>query len=95
MKKKMMLLMGGISFILIMQGVALANKSSVSIETPRMVQKGSEIMIRITVTHKGNSALHYTNWLRVLINKKEVALWDFDLAQRPESEIFTRELRIK
>jgi len=95
MQKKMMLLAAGVSFILIMQGVALANKSSVAIEAPRVAQKGSEIVVRITVTHKGNSALHYTNWLRVVINKKEVARWDFDSTQRPESEIFTRELKVK
>jgi len=95
MQKKVMILVAGLSFILIMQGVALANKSSVAIEAPKVAQKGSEIVVRITVTHKGNSALHYTNWLRVVVNKKEVARWDFDSTQRPESEIFTREIKIK
>lgn len=95
MKKKMRFLIGAFTFIFIMQGIALANKSSVSIEAPRTAQKGSDIIIKITVSHKGNSALHYTNWLRVVVNKKEVARWDFTSGQRPEDEIFTRELKIK
>ncbi len=95
MKKKMMLLIGAFSFIFIMQGTALANKSSVSMEAPQTVQRGSEIIIKLIVNHKGNSALHYTNWLRVMVNNKEVARWDFTSGQRPENEIFTRELKIK
>lgn len=39
-------------------GLTLANKSSSSIETPQYVQKDSEIIIKITVTHKGNNFLH-------------------------------------
>lgn len=95
MREKMVLLMGAFSFFFIMQGASLANKSSVSIEAPQKVQRGSEIIIKITVTHKGNSALHYTNWLRVMVNKKEVARWDFTSEQRPENEVFTREYKIK
>lgn len=81
-------------FLTLRTGVAFANKSSTSIEAPQKVQKGSEAIIRVTVTHKGNNFLHYTNWLRVIVNQKEVSRWDFTSGQRPEAEIFTREVKI-
>ena len=74
---------------------AFANKSSASIEAPQSVQKGSEVTIRVTVTHKGNSFLHYTKWLRVIANQKEIARWDYSSGQRPEAEVFTKEITIK
>jgi len=73
---------------------AFANKSSTSIDAPTTVPKGSEVIIRITVSHKGNSFLHYTNWLRVIVNQKEIARWDFSSGQRPETEVFTREVKL-
>ncbi len=84
-----------ILFISLNGGIAFANKSSTSIEAPQKVQRGSEIVIKIHVTHKGNNFLHYTNWLKVLINQKEVARWEFTLLQRPEGEVFSREVKIK
>jgi len=76
-------------------GIVFANKSSTSIEDPPIVQRGSEIVIKIQVNHKGNNFLHYTNWLRVLVNQKEVARWEFTSSQRPEGEVFSREIKIK
>lgn len=73
---------------------ALANKSSASIEAPQTVSKGSEVTIRVTVTHRGNSFLHYTKWLQVIANRKEIARWDFSSGQRPEAEVFTREVKL-
>ena len=75
-------------------GVAFANKSSTSIEAPQTVQRGSEVTLRVTVTHKGNSFLHYTKSLQVMANKKEIARWDFSSSQRPEADVFTREVKI-
>ncbi|MBM4350105.1 MAG: hypothetical protein FJ106_09510 [Deltaproteobacteria bacterium] len=82
-------------FLALRTGVAFANKSSTSIEAPQTVQKGSEVMIRVTVTHKGNSFIHYTKSLQVVANKKEIARWDFTSGQRPESGVFTKEIAIK
>lgn len=73
---------------------AFANKSSTSIEAPPNVPKGSEVTIRVTVTHRGNSFIHYTKSLQVMANKKEIARWDFSSGQRPEAEVFTREVKI-
>ncbi len=95
MKKRLRYLLFYLSLLLLIPGTALANKSAVSIEAPQTVPRGAEIILKITVTHKGNSALHYTNRLRVLVNKKEVARWDFTSDQRPEGEVFTRELKLK
>jgi desulfoferrodoxin (superoxide reductase-like protein) len=76
-------------------GPAFANKSSVSIEGPQTVAKDTEITIRVTVNHKGNSFLHYTKWLKVMVNQKEIAHWDYSASQRPEAEVFTKEIKIK
>ena len=51
----------------------LANKSATSIEVPGNITKGSEITIRVTVTHNGNSFIHHTKWLQVMVNGKEIA----------------------
>jgi len=73
---------------------AFANKSTTSIEAPQTVQKGSEATIRVTVTHRGNNFIHYTNWLKVSANQKEIARWDFSSGRRPEAEVFTREVKL-
>jgi len=52
-----------------------ANKSATSIEVPENVTKGSEITIRVTVTHSANSFMHYTKWLQIMINGKETERW--------------------
>jgi desulfoferrodoxin (superoxide reductase-like protein) len=72
---------------------ALANKSAVSIQVPSAVPRGSEAVIRVTVTHDGNSLLHYTEWLYVAVNGKEVARWKYTGSERPEAEIFTKEIK--
>ena len=82
-------------FLTLRTGVAFANKSVTSIEAPQTATKGSEITIRVTVTHKGNSFIHYTKALQVIANKKEIARWDYSSGQRPETEVFTKEITIK
>ncbi len=72
---------------------AFASKASTSIEAPGTVQKGSEVTIRVTVTHRGNSFIHYTKWLRVMANGKEITRWDYSSGQRPEAEVFTKEVK--
>lgn len=73
----------------------LANKSAVSIEAPAAVKAGQEVTIIINVTHRGNSSLHHTNRLVVMANKKEIARWNFSAGNRPESENFSREIKLK
>lgn len=73
---------------------AFANKSSTKIEAPPNALKGSEVTLRVTVTHRGNNFLHYTNWLQVNANQKEIARWNFSMGRRPEAETFTREVKL-
>jgi len=76
-------------------GVATANQSSVILEAPQSVQKGVELTIRVTVTHSANTSLHYTEWLKVTVNQKEVARWDYTGNNRPEAAVFTKEIKLK
>jgi desulfoferrodoxin (superoxide reductase-like protein) len=72
---------------------AFADKSSVSIEAPTTVTKGSEITIRVTTTHNANNFLHYTAWLYVMINDEEIARWDYTWRKRPDGKTFTNEIK--
>ena len=76
-------------------GFALANQSAVSIEVAQTVQKGSEVTIRVTVTHSSNTASHYTEWLKVAVNQKEIARWDYTSGNGPEAAVFTKEIKVQ
>lgn len=78
--------------VLFIGSQAFANKSSVEISAPVAVKKGSTVTIKITVSHKGNNFMHYTNWAYINVNGKEAARWDFSSGKRPENEVFTREI---
>ncbi len=95
MAKKLIGLVGAgiVLFLILSGGFALANKSAVSIEAPPSVPKGSEITLRVTVTHNGNNFLHYTKWVQITINGKEVARWDYTSGNRPEAATFTKEIK--
>jgi desulfoferrodoxin (superoxide reductase-like protein) len=77
-----------------LSGVALADKAAVTIEGPASAAKGSEVTLKITVTHSANSATHYTEWLKVTANEKEIARWNFTSSQRPEAAVFTKEVKV-
>ncbi len=72
---------------------ALADKTSVSINAPASAAPGSEITIRVTATHSANNFLHYTDWLRIMVNGTEIARWDYTRMHKPESNVFTREIK--
>jgi desulfoferrodoxin (superoxide reductase-like protein) len=72
-----------------------ANKSTTSVEVPESIPKGSEITIRVTVTHNANNFIHYTKWLQIMVNDKEIARWDYTMSNRPEGAIFTKEIKYK
>lgn len=74
---------------------ALADKSAVSIEGPTQTEKGTEVTLRLTVTHNANSSSHYTEWVKVMANKKEIARWDYTSEKRPEGAQFVKEIKIK
>jgi desulfoferrodoxin (superoxide reductase-like protein) len=76
-------------------GPVLANQSSVSIEGPASAEQGSEVTLRLTVTHSANSFFHYTNRLTVQVNGKPFTQWVFTSGNRPEGAVFTREVKIR
>ena len=72
-----------------------ADKSGATIEAPASVDRDSEVTVRITFSHKGNSIFHHTDWARVVVNQKEVARWEFSGFKKPEAAVFIREVKIK
>jgi desulfoferrodoxin (superoxide reductase-like protein) len=74
--------------------IVLANKAGASIEGPTEAVRGSEVTLRITVTHSANTPSHHTQWLKVTANKKEVARWDYSRDNLPEGAVFTKEIKI-
>jgi len=79
--------------VLVHGGYVWANKSTTSIAVPESISKGSEVTIRVTVTHNANNFLHYTKWLQIMVNGKEIARWDYTMGNRPEGATFTKEIK--
>jgi desulfoferrodoxin (superoxide reductase-like protein) len=75
-------------------GPAQANKSSVAIEQTAQADKDGKAVVKCIVTHSGNNFLHHTEWLRVSADGKEIARWDFSWKDKPESEVFAREVTV-
>ncbi len=75
-------------------GMALADKAAATIEGPTSAAKGSEVTVKVTVTHSANSATHHVEWLKVTAGGKEIARWNFTSSQRPEAATFTKEVKV-
>jgi len=75
-------------------GVSLADKSAVTIEAPDQAAKGTEVVVKLHVTHSANSFFHYTSWVQVKVNGKDTALWEYSMGNRPEGAIFTKEVKL-
>ena len=95
MKKSVALRILILAILLLQVGSTLANKAATSIEGPASAVKGTEVTLRVTVTHNANSPSHYTEWLKVTANKKEIARWDYSKDKRPEAAEFTKEIKVK
>lgn len=78
----------------LMAGTAEANKSSVVIEQPVKFNESGRAVIQCTVRHSGNNFLHHTEWLRVSADGREIAHWDFSWTNKPEAEVFIREVAV-
>jgi desulfoferrodoxin (superoxide reductase-like protein) len=74
-------------------GPAAADKSAVTLEQGQAGENGTAV-ITCTVSHRGNNVLHYTQWLRVSADGREIARWDFAWRDRPESEVFVRQVTV-
>ncbi len=75
-------------------GVCFADKTAVTIEAPDQAAKGTEVVVRLHVTHSANSFFHYTNWVQVKVNGKDAALWEYSMGNRPEGAVFTKEVKL-
>ncbi len=73
----------------------LANRSAASIEAPTSIAKGTEVILRVNVSHNANTPSHHTEWLKVTVNKKEIARWDYTKDKLPEAAEFSKEIKIK
>jgi desulfoferrodoxin (superoxide reductase-like protein) len=79
--------------VLVPRGTAWANKSETKIEAPESAAPGSEITIRVTVTHSANSFFHHTEWLWVQVNGKEIGRWEYSATHLPDGATFTKEIK--
>jgi len=76
-----------------LSAVLLANRTAVALAGPVSVAAGTEVTITIQVTHSANTATHYTNWVSVKADGKEIARWDFSASHLPENENFSRTVK--
>lgn len=72
-----------------------ANKTAVTITAPEKVKKGTEITVKIEVTHMGNSSSHYTDWVWIKVNGNEFKKWEYTKKNLPGSQNFTLEIKLK
>ena len=84
-----------LALFLVPANVVLANKAETSIEGPVEAARGSEVTIRITSTHSANTASHYTEWLKVTANGKDLKRWGYTKENRPEGAVFSKEIKIR
>jgi desulfoferrodoxin (superoxide reductase-like protein) len=81
-------------FLLVSGLNLMANKTSVSVKGPSTAKKGTEVTIIIDVTHKGNSKMHYTDWVTLKLNGKEIKKWEFTKEKLPEAQDFKLEYKM-
>ncbi len=81
-------------FLLLNAPMVRADKSSVEIDAPNQVAKGSEVVITLNVTHSANSFFHYTDWVVVKANGEEIARWEYSAMDKPDGEIFTKKVTV-
>ena len=74
---------------------AFADKGSVTIEAPESAAIGSEITIKITVTHSADNFIHHVDWAYIMVNGKEVERWKYKWNNLPPDAVFTKEIKYK
>lgn len=82
---------------LLVAAVALplrANRSSVKIDVKGDMKQGNTITVTVHVFHDGNNFFHYTDWVYLKGNGKEIGRWTFTRGSRPEAGNFTREVQL-
>lgn len=82
-------------FLLLSVLPASADKSSVTLQAPTHATKGSEITVRLTITHSGNNFIHHVNWVEVWLNGQTAYRWEYSATNLPEAATFTKEIVMK
>jgi desulfoferrodoxin (superoxide reductase-like protein) len=72
-----------------------ANKSSVELKVPVSAQKNSIVKIIVKVNHNVNISFHFTDWVVIKANGKEIAKWTYTKNNLPEKNEFTKEIEYK
>ena len=93
-KKAVLMIAVMVVVISLYTGVSLADKSAVTIEAPDQASKGTEITVKLHITHSSNSFIHYTNWVKVIVDGQQAALWEYSAGSRPEGAKFTKEIKL-
>ena len=62
-----------------------------SIAAPDNAVKGSEITIKINVTHSANNFMHHTRWAYIKVNGKEIGRWEYPF----DANDFSKEVKVK
>jgi desulfoferrodoxin (superoxide reductase-like protein) len=81
-------------FFLLNTSNALADKSVAKIEAPDEAVKGSEVVIKVLVSHSANNFFHHTDWVSVKANGKEIGRWEYSMTNLPEGAHFTKEIKL-
>ena len=81
-------------FFLFLSLGSFANKTSVKIIAPETAEAGTEITVKIEVTHIGNTKAHFTNWVIVKVNGEVYKKWGYTKDSLPETQDFTLEFKI-
>lgn len=87
--KKKGLLIASIILLLSLKGL-YANKSDVEIIVPDTAVKGSEIVIKINVTHSANNFMHHTQWAYIKVDGKELGRWEYPF----DNADFSKEVKV-
>jgi desulfoferrodoxin (superoxide reductase-like protein) len=86
-----MALVLGILFFLPVDG--RTDQTAVRLEAPADAPAGSQITVKVHVTHEGNNFFHFTDGVWLKAGDREIGRWDFSAQERPEDENFVREVR--
>ena len=81
--------------VLVIAGTAWANKAESRLEVPESAAKDLETIIKLTVIHSANSMFHHVEWAWIQVDGKEIGRWDFSSSNLPESETFSRTVKVK
>jgi desulfoferrodoxin (superoxide reductase-like protein) len=95
MKKmlKGMLALSALLAVVLLPGIALANKGSVTIDAPDTAKKGEEVTVKLNVEHCCVTKMHYVNWVYLQANGKEVKRWTYTSKELPPSPKFSLEYK--